>query len=113
MDGRGYGARHNFSIAQTCRRDRTTAPWQAIRMAKSYELPAEIAHAVRSGERVTATGDGVPLAAIVPIEELRRLEALAAAQERRGREKALLDEAQQRSLSIEANRTVLTELAKR
>lgn len=82
-------------------------------MANTYELPAEIAEAVRRGERVVATGDGEPVAAIVPIDELRRLEALAATQERRAREKALLDEAQQRALAVEANRTVLTELAKR
>jgi antitoxin (DNA-binding transcriptional repressor) of toxin-antitoxin stability system len=81
--------------------------------AKTLELPADLAQAVKRGERVMVTGDGVTLAAIVPIEELRRLEALASAQERRAREKGLLDEAQRRALSVEANRNVLIELAKR
>ena len=81
--------------------------------AKTLELPADVAQAVKRGERVMGTGDGVTLAELVPVEELRRLETLAAAQERRIREKRMLDEAQQRVLSSEANRYVLTELAKR
>jgi hypothetical protein len=82
--------------------------------AKKYELPAEVAQAVRRGERVIGTDDdGVTLAAIVPVEELRRLEALAGAQEQRAREKRIIDEARRRVLSSEANRHVLSELAKR
>jgi prevent-host-death family protein len=46
--------------------------------AKTLELPDDVAQAVKRGERVMVTGNGVTLAAIVPIEELRRLEALEA-----------------------------------
>jgi antitoxin (DNA-binding transcriptional repressor) of toxin-antitoxin stability system len=81
--------------------------------AKTLELPADVAQAVKRGERVMGTGDGETLAAIVPIEELRRLDALASVQERRARAKRLLDEARRHTLSSEANRYVLTELAKR
>lgn len=84
------------------------------RAAKTYELPEEIAQAVRRGERVIGTGDGgVTLAAIVPVEELHRLEALAGEQERRALDKRRIDEARARALSSEANRHLLTELAKR
>jgi antitoxin (DNA-binding transcriptional repressor) of toxin-antitoxin stability system len=50
--------------------------------AKTFELPADVAQAVKRGERVMVTGDGVTLAAIVPLEDLRRLQELEAEEDR-------------------------------
>lgn len=48
--------------------------------AKAYELPkegaSEVEGAIRQGDRVLVTRDGVTLAAIVPLEDLKALEAL-------------------------------------
>jgi hypothetical protein len=81
--------------------------------AKTLELPPDVAQALRRGERVMGTGDGVTLAVIIPVEELHRFEAMQAAQDRRARENQLLDEARRGVLQSEANRNVLSELAKR
>ena len=80
--------------------------------SQAWELPADAAQAVGRGARVMLTHDGATVAALVPLEDLRRLEEIEAEEDRldaEEAERAMADIRAGREHTVPLDR-VLTEL---